>query len=75
MIEFIGGIFSGIILLFGRGVSKLINLWILFIAWVDDQFMGAGIQIPKTRFNLFLIASCWELLFFIGGFFVGRFFL
>lgn len=59
MIEFIFGIFTGIILL-------------LFIAFVDSKWMlGRGVKIPETKFKLYLIASCWELLFFIGGLVLG----
>jgi hypothetical protein len=63
MIEFIFGFLAGIILL-------------LFIAFVDDRWMlGRGVKIPETKFKLYLIASCWELLFFTGGFLFGRFLL
>lgn len=60
MIKFVFGVLTGIILL-------------LFIAFVDDRWMlGKGVKIPETKFKLFLVASCWELLFFLGGFLLGR---
>ena len=60
MIEFIFGILLGIIFL-------------LFIGFVDDRWnLGRGVKIPETKFKLYLIASCWELLFFISGFLLGR---
>lgn len=63
MIEFIFGAFFGIILL-------------LFIAFVDDRYMvGGGIKLPDSRFKTYLVASCWELLFFTGGMLIGRFLL
>ena len=63
MIEFFFGFLAGIILL-------------LFIAFIDDRWMlGRGVKIPETKFKLYLVASCWELLFFIGEVLFGKFLL
>lgn len=59
MIEYLFGVLTGIILL-------------LFIGYIDDRFkMGGNLKMSETRFKFFLIASCWELLFFIGGILLG----
>jgi len=45
---------------------------ILFIAWVDSKYLNMGIKVPESRFKSYIVASCWEALFFIGGFLLGK---
>ena len=58
MIEFLFGCGFGIILL-------------LFIGWLDERYLGKTYTI-KNKFKFYLMASCWELLFFVFGLLVGK---
>lgn len=48
---------------------------LLFIAWIDKEWLGRVKNINPLRFMFYLMASCWELLFFTGGLVIGRFML
>jgi len=59
-------------ILIGFFIAVCLMLW---IAWIDTKILtNKGIKVTKERsyFMNFLIASCWEMVFFIGGFFIGR---
>jgi hypothetical protein len=61
MIEFIGGVAVGFII-------------VIYIGWLDTQiFPNASFYMKDpTRFKAFALATAWELLFFVGGILFAR---
>ena len=63
--QIIIGMFIGVILM-------------LFVAWVDEQIVKTSIinvSRERSKFMNYLVASCWEILFFIGGIMFGKWIL
>ena len=52
------------------------TLLILSIAFVDEKYLlGKGVTTSPSMFKTYLVASCWEILFVIGGIFIGKYIL
>ena len=53
---------------FGLGV-----LWVCFMAWIDSRLALKINQ--KKRFQMWIMATAWETLFFIAGIVIGKYIL
>lgn len=55
--------------LFGMIIGIIL---LLFTAWIDSQFMeGRGVKTCKSKFKTYLVAACYELIFFLMGVLAG----